>query len=88
MKGKQLEIEGDQIYEGLIKDDGLDKLKNGSEYPEKYQRDVREAIDRLKHQLNKLEKEQVTEYNATFQARLGRYVKIKLIKYTLNKLTV
>lgn len=45
-------------------------------------------IKKLKQELINEEKEQVTDINADFPTRLGRYVKIKLIKFTLNKFTL
>lgn len=39
----------------------------------------------LNAQLRELRKEQVTDIYADFPTRIGRYVRIKLIEYLLNK---
>lgn len=43
-----------------------------------------DIINLLEYELKKLRKEQITDIWAELPTRIGRYVKIQLIKYTLN----
>lgn len=47
--------------------------------------ETREKIKQLNRDLIQLRHDQVTDIEADFLTRLGRYVKIQLIKYTLNQ---
>lgn len=64
---------------------GLDTAKN-----EDYSEDLSRSLDKsnkltqLKNELETTQKEQVTDIYADFPTRLGRYVKIKLLRHTIN----
>lgn len=44
----------------------------------------KEIINRLRKELKEAQHEQITDIYATLPTRIGRYVKIKLIKHILN----
>lgn len=64
---------------------GLDTAKK-----EDYSEDLSRSLDKsnkltqLKNELETTQKEQVTDIYADFPTRLGRYVKIKLLRHTIN----
>lgn len=68
---------------------GLDDIKN-EDFNQKlsWNQDKCEKLTQLKKQLETTQREQVTDIYADFPTRLGRYVKIKLLKFTLNKFTL
>lgn len=43
-----------------------------------------EKLTQLKHELETTQKEQINDIYANFPTRLGRYVKIKLLRHTIN----
>lgn len=65
---------------------GLDHIKNKdfSDSPGQLQ-DRHKLLTQLNYDLKTLQHQQITDIWASFPTRLGRYVKIRLIKYTLNQ---
>lgn len=88
MKQEEIPFEqrAEQIYNNYIERPELKNLKKGSEYPNELQRHRREAIERMEHELEHLKKLIINDMQQTFLTRLDRYVKIKLLTYTINKL--
>ncbi|AXH77555.1 MAG: hypothetical protein [Microviridae sp.] len=85
--GDQKVLMGDSLR-SPNKVNAWDSHANARAFEAKTLNDKADKIKQLTEDLKKTQREQVTDIYASFPTRLGRYVKIKLIRYTLNHLTL
>lgn len=79
--------EPNKFTEGLIEFWEQQQLKISQDKMNDFARQSQEKVNqynKLKRELETTQKEQITDLYASFPTRLGRYVKIKLLRHTLN----